>query len=161
MYFWRRGWDRVIFRQSSNFYGGKVLPLFAPDLRRQSEEKEKLDQTQGVSHVRDDFAGALQVRALVRGCHHGTQPRLAFGNGGKSDRRDVDAGIVQAAREFKGLRSFAHMNGSDGRLRRAGGKAGFFQTALEEFRICPELLEQLVTVQRIEQRERSLARGDH
>ena len=109
--------------------------------------------------MRDDLTGALQVRALMRRRHHGAQPRFALGNGGKSDRGNINACVVQAAREFKRLRSFSHVNGSNGRLRRAGGKAEFFQTALEEFRIRPELLEQLLSLRGIEEREGRLARG--
>src|ERR1700692_2551035 len=114
-----------------------------------------------MSHVRDDRTSSFQVRALMRRRHHGAQPRLAFGNRGKSNRGNEDALIVQAAREFNRLRSISYVNGSDGRLRRAGGKADFFQTALEEFCVRPELLDQLLTVRRIEQRERRLARGHH
>jgi len=114
-----------------------------------------------VSDFRDDFASALQVRALVRRRHHGAQPCLALGNGGESNGGNVDAGIVQPAREFKSFGSLPYMDGGDRGLRGAGGKAQFFQTALEEFGICPELLEQLFAVGRIEQRERGLARGRH
>ena len=109
----------------------------------------------------DNFTRAFQVRALVRRRHHGAQPRLAFGNSRKSNRGNVDAGIVQPAREFKGFRSLSHVDGSDGGLRGTCGKAQFFQTALEEFRICPEPLEQLFAVGRIEQGECGLAGGHH
>jgi len=37
-------WERVIFSQSSNFCGGKILPLFAAKLTAKVEEKEKLNQ---------------------------------------------------------------------------------------------------------------------
>ena len=108
-------------------------------------------------NFRDHFASTLQVRPLVRGRHHGAQPRFAFGDRGESHGGNVHAGIVQAAREFKRLRAFSHVNGSDGRLRRARGEAELFQAALEEFRVGPELLDQLFAFWGIEQRERRLA----
>lgn len=84
-------WERVIFSQSSNFCGGKILPLFAAKLTAKVEEKEKLNQAQGVPYFRDDRTGSFEVRALVRRRYHGAQPRLAFGDCGESNRGNVDA----------------------------------------------------------------------
>src|ERR1700722_18226872 len=107
----------------------------------------------------DNLAPAIQIRALVRGCDHGSQACLAFGHGGKTDGGNVHTRIVQTARKFKCFCAFPHVYWSDRSLSRAGGKAVSFQAALEKFCIGPKFLEQFLAVRRIEEREGRLARG--
>ena len=114
-----------------------------------------------MTRLRDDLACAIQLRAFVRGSDHRAQARFALGHGGKSNRWNVHARVVQSPRKFKGLRALSDMDRRDGRFGRAGGKAQFLQAALEKFRVGPQLFQQLFALRGIEQREGRLARGHH
>src|SRR5580700_1969864 len=65
-----------------------------------------LDKPQRVSYFRDDRAGAVEVRALGGSGDHGAEAGLACRHGRESDCGNVDACIVEAAREFERLRPF-------------------------------------------------------
>src|SRR5579864_416734 len=56
-----------------------------------------LCKRQLASHIRNDFAGALEIRALVCRRDNCAQPRLAFGNRWETDTGNVDARIVKPA----------------------------------------------------------------
>ena len=107
----------------------------------------------------ENFEGALEVSAFVRGGDDGAQPRLAFRHDRIADGQGEDAFVKKLARKVEGLGRFADDDGRDGRFALAGVEAELLQAALEKFRVAPQALDELCAGFGIEKLEGGLASG--
>jgi hypothetical protein len=119
--------------------------------------RSPLDNPEAFADPAQNLKRFGQICAFVCRRNNGAQACFAFCHHREADRLSEHPGRKKLLREFPSLRSVTDQNRDNRRFAHSGFEAQLLQAAAEELRIRPQFLDELFTLDRIEQRKGGLA----
>src|SRR5690348_12858556 len=110
---WRYGTAKAVPLQIRRTKSRRVADRCDSALHRrlQRQSQRRSDDREVFADALENFEGAFEVGAFVRGGDDGAQPRLAFGNDGIANGQREDSFVEELAREIEGFSRFADDDG--------------------------------------------------